>query len=133
MGGPWTKPQDHPDEPYPGIHVWDARVSGSITHADTRLPLWAYMYEATRIGADAMRLEHNLDDVMIETAANFIADLMQVRGCWARLVCELAEAERQDRVADEESDRWWIHDEDARLRVLAALDECRATIAEDGA
>ena len=98
--GPWRKPGELSADVYPGLSVWDDRVTGSITLNDSRLPLWAFVWTAVRDGWDTVEdswepgatYGYGHDDF-----GSFLVDLLELRGEFGRLVCMLANAERIER------------------------------------
>ena len=109
---------------YPGLGVDDNMVSGSITVRGLRLPLWAFSYEAIVSGWDQVEAEYDPGVYGYEAAefAEFITNLLSVRGDFARLLCVLAEAERAER-ARGDLKPWW-RTKTHRRRVAAHLESC---------
>lgn len=100
----WRDPPELSDDLYPGLSVWDARVSGSITIKDSRLPLWAIMWAALVNGWDDVEYgwsptEHY--DYTEDDLGHFLADLLEMRGEFGRLLLLLANAERLEREGEE--------------------------------
>src|SRR5690606_25384757 len=44
------EPPECTDDIYPGLSVWEERVSGSLTIKNSRLPLWAFVWTAITKG-----------------------------------------------------------------------------------
>lgn len=97
---PWREP-DAETEDYPGLWVHDGRVTGSITAGQTRLPLWAIIGTAILNGWD--EVEDGWEPTCTaEELADFLHDLLQARGEFARLLLALANAERVEAEAERE-------------------------------
>ena len=134
MTGPWREPSDESIDLYPGLVVHDGRVAGAITTGRSRLPVSALVYEAIHGDWD--------DDVEFgwspeanygwtaDHMSDFLHDLLEVRGEFARLLLVLADGERIEREDDAEDGYlplpWWETDhaaivKDQLRRCLAAL------------
>lgn len=104
MSGPWREPDAETSE-YPGLWVHDGRQSGSITFGKSRLPVWAVIGELFHgDGWDGVASNYNVTEYGWdeEQFANFIYNLMEMRGEFGRLVCMLANAERVEGIRDDE-------------------------------
>ena len=125
MTGPWREPDERTTD-YPGLEVWDARVSGSITLADSRLPLWAFTWIAVTDDWDTqVEAGWSPGERYGWTADNhgaFLTDLLEQRGEFARLLCILADVERRAR--EQDSDRVWWDRKKQRARVMTQLQRC---------
>jgi hypothetical protein len=147
----WREPAEATED-YPGLHVHDGTVSGSI-RCGGRLPLWAFAYTAVTRGWDAVEAgwsptEHYGFDA--EDLGRFLSDLLEVRGEFGRLLCVLADVERiEGERADDGADghfaavhpagqvcecgpmawerSWWQQD-DLRGRVADQLRRCLAVL-----
>ncbi len=128
MTGVWREPAERTED-YPGLVVWDARVSGSITTGDSRLPLWAFAGVVARHGWSEAESgwepsEYGWD---AEAHDHFIYNLMEMRGEFARLLCVLADVERREQEREEQDFQndhpWWADDLD-RERVVQQLERC---------
>lgn len=124
--GPWGDPTEHVDL-YPGITVWDERKSGSLTSGSTRLPLWAFSHEAICGDTDGVWAAYE-PSLSQEEFAAFVTDLLQARGCFARLLAVLADAQRNDRHRSS-GGAWWATKRH-RKRVTAALNDCIDALTE---
>ena len=135
-------------EDYPGLEVHDATVTGSI-RCGGRLPLWAFA--STAIHHDWEMVEENYAPTEFygftaDDLAGFVHDLLEARGEFARLVCVIADVEREateredcaseahwreahtpdDTVCDcgpERPGPWWWQD-DLKARMAAQLRAC---------
>lgn len=96
---PWRQPDEETEGLYPGLVVHDGRVSGSITIGPTRLPIWAIplRFDEWDEYADG----HS--PISERDAVEFVHNLIQSRGEFARLLLVLAESERTERL----SAPWW--------------------------
>jgi len=152
--GVWRTPGVETED-YPNVVVCDGRVTGSITIGHSRLPLWAVSGTAIEDGWDEVEAgwsptEHygfTQDDF-----SNFVYYLLELRGEFGRLLCILADVERQefdreDRWLDEKNDGsgiveiplgkanddtpppWWAH-KPSRQRVITQLRTCLRTLEE---
>lgn len=135
---------------FPGLVVWDDRVSGSITIGRSRLPIWSIIASAIVSGWDEVEAgwEPTARYGFTEQhLVKFLHDLLQARGELARLLLILAdverlEQEREDAVFEEHAPgegvvditdgtvhghplpgRWWDDDE-LRGRVVEQLRRC---------
>lgn len=93
-------------EDYPGFVVHDDRVSGSITFGHSRLPLWCVISEIVEAGySAALESYPELSErASADEIGRFLHDLLESRKNFARLLCVLADVERQEREA-----RWNEH------------------------
>lgn len=118
---------------YPGLVVWDGRVTGSITVGRSRLPLWAICTTAIRghwSKEDASKehwgsVESGWGDTYgftDEDFAHFIYCLMEMRGEFGRLLLVLANAERAD-LRFVWPSGWWTKPT-VRRRVRQQLQRC---------
>jgi hypothetical protein len=126
--GPWRTPGEF-DKLYPGLSINDNRVSGSIVVGRTRLPVWAFIFEVIRDGYDSAIKDYSADEygLSAEDCAAFIANLMQCRGEFGRLLLILADVERRERG----NKAWWEKRRD-RQRVATALRRCLAVVEDEG-
>jgi hypothetical protein len=133
--GPWREPAEETTD-YPRLWVRDDRVSGSITLSRSRLPLWCLVAAALG-GWDEVResypqvTEYGWPDA--EGLIEFVRSLTELRGDFGRLLCVLADVERQEANRTQHSgdaDAWWERDED-RARVRAALRRCLEALGDD--
>lgn len=95
--GPWRRPAEESAGLYPGLVVHDARVSGSITAGASRLPLWCITPTAIHSGWDDVEAGWSPTATCGYTAvdlAQFLHDLLGLRGEFGRLLLVLADAER---------------------------------------
>lgn len=130
----WRSPDEESTGLYPSLVVHGGRVSGSITVGRSRLPLWAFVSPAVTRGWDDVEAgwsptEHygfTADDLGV-----FLADLLQARGEFGRLLLVLADAqrrwsEREDDAVEVLAEPWWLSDD--RDRVLDQLRRCVAVL-----
>lgn len=94
----WREPDEESTGLYPKLVVHDGRVSGSITCGRSRLPLWAFIWEAVHHGWESVESSYgplesgfNQDDL-----AEFLHHLLEMRGEFGRLLLVLANADRLD-------------------------------------
>jgi hypothetical protein len=110
---------------YPGLVVWDDRVSGSITTGRSRLPLWCLVYTALTGGWD--QVEHGWEPSQYGWDASrmgqFLTDLLELRGEFARLILVLADNERRERTHDMSGPPWWERPT-TRRRTISQLKRC---------
>lgn len=127
--GVWRTPAAESHD-YPGLCVHDGRVSGSITADCTRLPLWAFIWNALVEGWPAV--EHNWSPSKYgwdaERLGSFLSNLLEQRGEMARLICVLADVERRDGVTSKRHDHAWWESKTQRRRVIAQLKRCLAAL-----
>lgn len=123
VSGIWRSPPAETIDPYPGLVVSDDRVSGSITTGQSRLPLWCFVFTAVTEGWASVERNWSPSQYgwTAERFGNFLADLLEQRGEFARLICLLADVERRDRSFDDSA--WWER-RTQRDRVLAQLRRC---------
>lgn len=129
--GVWRNPAEETTD-YPGLWVHDGRVTGSITIGKSRLPLWAIIGTVVRNGWDTVEAtyEPDEDDLTADDLANFLYNLLEARGEFARLLCAIANAQRRDNdgLADDQPP-WWSTA--AAQPVADALHRCIATLEGD--
>ena len=118
VAGVWREPAEESHE-YPGLCLWDARVTGSITAGCSRLPLWAFVWTALRdgwAGAESgwSPSRHEWD---AEKMGEFLYNLLEQRGEFGRLILVLADAERRNSGMGK---AWW-ETKKQRRRVLKQL------------
>lgn len=114
--GVWREP-DGETVDYPGLVVHDGRVTGSITIGYTRLPVWAVVPSMMHDGAARIR-ESYPGEYEPQDIISFVYSLLDLRGEFARLLCVLAKAER-----NEHGNGWWKR-KTVRRRVKRALQRC---------
>lgn len=121
----WRKPSEESTNIYPGLVVQDNRVSGSITIRQTRLPLWTLIGTAIQEDWESVEDNWNVDeyDYSAQELADFLYNLLEMRGEFARLILELANAHKQN-------DFWWI-DEAICEKVRARLQRCLNSLSEN--
>lgn len=123
--GVWRKPAEESVDLYPGLVVHDGRVSGSITTGRSRLPLWAFVGVGILHGWDEAERgwepsEYGWDK---ERTAEFVGNLLEMRGEFARLLLVLAEVERTER-----SNKPWWDVTRRRKQVADQLRRCLAVV-----
>lgn len=124
-GIPHLRDPDEETEDYPGLVVHDGRVTGSITAGYSRLPLWCFVGDAIRRGWDAVQKDRDITEIDQESFTSFLYFLLEHRGDFGRLLCVLADTERQacDVRTRGDSFSWWYHPE-MKARVREALQRC---------
>jgi hypothetical protein len=117
-------------EDYPSFIVHDGRVTGSITFGPTRLALRGPI--GTMVYAGFSRAVESwpslAEQSSPEALGNFLEDLFQQSKEFGRLLCVLADVERQEREArlgsrEPFSPPWYAHAENVE-RVRASLQSC---------
>lgn len=124
----WRKPAAETED-YPGFVVHDGRVSGSITAGHSRLPLWSMIVGLVDTGWQSVAGDWEDPHITKEQLSGFLYYLLEQRGEFARLLCVLADVERQESESMRDSEApedflSWYEQEDKRERVLAALQIC---------
>lgn len=112
----WRRPPEETLGLYPGLVVHDDRVTGSITAGRSRVPLWCFVDNVVKEGWGATGQLDELAEVgySADDLAEFLHDLLEQRGEFARLLLVLAAAERVVRlewVTDPPPPEWWTRDE----------------------
>lgn len=129
---PWRKPAEESTDLYPGLAVWDKRVSGSITVGPSRLPLWAFIYAAIVDGWDEVEKGYSPGEHYgwseVEMG-RFLTDLLECRGEFGRLLLVLADAERSERRRGARGKAWW-QTKRHRKRVADQLRRCLTVVEE---
>ena len=124
--GIWRDP-DEETEDYPGLVVHDGRVTGSITTGHSRLPLWAFAGIVARHGWSEAQGGWDPEQYgwTAEKHDEFVYNLLEARGEFGRLLCVLADVQRQETERDTESrsDAWW-ETPDLAERVRVQLERC---------
>jgi hypothetical protein len=122
------QPAEETVDLYPGLCVCDDRVSGSITVARSRLPLWAFISIVIEDGWEEAVSEENGWSYMEEDykwtnrkMSDFLYYLSESRGEFARLLLLMAEVER---VGRESNALRWYEEEGLRRRMKEQLQRC---------
>ena len=143
--------EDKVTEEYPGFVVHDGRVTGSITLGHSRLPLWCLINIMIDAGYSAAAEDYPILSTCATAAeiGSFLYNLLEHRREFARLLCVLADVERQEREPANASMaipidpgnlpsalQPWYKDPKNRERVRAVLHRCLNELdhfeAEDG-
>lgn len=141
----WRKPDEETEGLYPNLVVHDGRQTGAITVGRSRLPVSCFIFTALKDGWEEVEAgwsptehygftEHDL--------ADFLTNLLNVRGEFGRLLLVLADAERREELAVDEvlapygpivditpgsgvklPDGWWENDT-AKQPVIEQLRRC---------
>ncbi|MGI9054584.1 MAG: hypothetical protein ACR2F2_02145 [Pyrinomonadaceae bacterium] len=121
----WRNPSEENKDIYTGLVVQDNRVGGSITIRQSRLPLWTLIGTAIREDWESVQESWNVADYdySAEELADFLYHLLELRGEFARLILELANAHRQN-------DLWWI-DEEICEKVRFQMQKCLVSLSEN--
>lgn len=93
---PYRDPPELSRDLFPGLSVWESRVTGSITINDSRLPLWAFIPTVLHQGwpaADDWIREGDYPEAK-DQIIDFLYCLLEMRGEFGRLLLMLANAER---------------------------------------
>lgn len=123
---PWRQPGVESDDLYPGLSVHDSRVTGSIVVDHSRLPLWAFVWNAVNEGWEEVERGYSPTEHYGYTAndlGRFLYNLLEQRGEFGRLLLVLADAEAHDR-----GDRPWWETKRHRRRVADQLRLCLAKL-----
>lgn len=128
----WRDPDEETLDLYPGLVVHDGRQRGSITIGRTRLPLWAITHTAILDRWAEVEADYQPDGFTDRHFANFVHDIVQLRGEFARLILVLANTERVDRDTDEDDwpTAWWEHPE-RTAPVVEQLRRCLDTLTRE--
>ena len=125
------QPAEETVDLYPGLSVCDDRVSGSITVAQSRLPLWAFIryvvedsWEDIVSGDEAYYPGLEAYGWTEEKMSDFLYYLMQCRGEFGRLLLLMAEVNR----LSEEKHRFWMEQDGLPQRMKEQLQRCLATV-----
>lgn len=133
--GPYRVPAEETVDLYSGLVVHDGRQSGSITIGRSRLPLWSIIRTAILCDWDEVERGWSPGEHYGYTdrdLADFLGDLMELRGEFGRLLLILAAAERYEREVIDARDEllpwvsWWESPEvvdRVRLQLLRCLAE----------
>lgn len=132
----YRRPAEESIDLYPGLVVWDARQSGSITIGRSRLPVWAVIADLVHGGWPAVLKgwDYIEDDYDFDTddMTAFLAYLLEARGEFGRLLLTLANAERVEGEAEQAMTlpaAWW-KDPDLSKPVADQLKRCLAVLEE---
>lgn len=131
--GVWREPAAHDSDLYPGLVVWDARCSGSITLGETRLPIWAPRLDWSEIDdyfPDAGDPAREKYESAAADALEFLYFLREQRGEFARLLLVLADAERREARRSVNAGAWW-ETKRHRKRVADQLRRCLACLEDE--
>ncbi len=132
--GPWRvdAPEPPGTEDYPGLVVCEGHRRGSIRTKERGLELWCWAYDAIVNGFDSAEADYDTGTTADEFA-RLVANLLNQRGEFGRLVCVLADVERWEVDMEEDHDQFvaWWQDRGQRARVRAALLECVAALDEE--
>ena len=128
---PWRDPDDETED-YPKFWVHDGRQAGSITIGQSRLPVWAVIGELVRNGWDGVVEDYEANRYMErEEFSWFLYDLFELRGEFGRLLCVLADVERNERLrGGRMSGPAWWQTKKHRKRVTAQLQRCLVALEE---
>jgi hypothetical protein len=147
----WREPAEATRD-YPGLEVHDGVVTGSV-RCGGRLPLWAFAGVVARCGWGEVQAGWDPEQYgwTPDKHDEFLYYLLEQRGEFGRLLCVLADVERQ------ESERWdadtdehfaevhpgetvcdcgrpfpppWYEQPDLRLRVVDQLRRCLTALGE---
>lgn len=99
----WREPGEETVDLYPGLVVHDGRQSGSITTGRSRLPMWAFAGVIPEHGWAEAQSGWDPEEYgwTAEKMGQFLSDLLEPRGEFARLLLMLANVEREDREREE--------------------------------
>ena len=124
-GIPHLREPDEETEDFPGVIVHDGRMTGSITAGRTRLPLWCFIADLVEHGWKHTEENRDITEITQEQLSSFLYYLLEHRGDFGRLLCVLADIERQSSEIQTrgETFSWWYHPE-MKARVRAALQRC---------
>lgn len=113
-------------EDYPGLTVCNDRVTGSITIDRSRLPLWALTGELAANGWAGVAENWDTGTMTCERFFEFVHHLLEARQSFGRLLCVLADVERQEQERRDRGDEWpfWQDHGPSARRVRRALEAC---------
>lgn len=113
----WRNPAIESTDIYRGLVVQDDRVGGSITVRSSRLPLWVLIRTAIQQNWTDVQDGWNVDEYnyTAEEFAEFLHNLLESRGEFARLLLEMANANREND---------WFSDEMLKVRIQNQLRLC---------
>lgn len=130
MTGVWRTPNDETVYPAFGMVVHDGRVTGSITAGPTRLPLWALPAELVTEATWKYIVDEYEPAISRDQFVMFLICLLEMRGEFARLLLELADAERAEYARGHRSRPWWTVPT-RRKRIARQLRRCLALMEDD--
>lgn len=135
MAPVWREPGEESIDLYPGLVVDDDRVTGSITFGCSRLPLWAVTADLVK-GSGWESVERGWEQLPeygwdAQRMADFLHDLLEARGEFARLLLVLADGQRTERESDDPRVQAWWEQDCSRQRVLEQLERCAAALRSD--
>jgi hypothetical protein len=118
----WRDPADESTDIYDGLVIQDNRVGGSITVRSSRLPLWTLVRTAIQENWAEVQDGWNVKEYnyTAEELSDFLYNLLEARGEFARLLLEIANANR-------EHVHWWT-DEELKKRVRDQLQLCAESL-----
>lgn len=124
-GIPHLRDPDEETEDFPKFVVHDGRMTGSITAGRTRLPLWCFISDVIDKGWAEVADDREITEITQEDFSRFLYHLLEHRGDFGRLLCILADVERQGSDIRTKGDTfsWWYHP-DMKARVREALQRC---------
>lgn len=127
-GIPHLREPDEETEDFPKMVVCDGRVTGSITLGYTRLPLWCLIADIVDRGWKSVAEDRDITEGTQQDFVDFLYYLLEARGDFGRLLCVLADVERDAGEREEKQTggrvfNWWYHPE-MKDRVRAALQRC---------
>ena len=119
-------------EDYPGLIVADNRVTGSITTGRSRLPLWAFAWNALTEGWAVVEngWQPSKYGYTADTMGLFLANLLNQRGEFGRLICIMADVERiEEELGGPLADvpAWW-ETPIQKQRMITQLKRCLAVL-----
>jgi len=126
-----SKEQSPASRLYPKLVVDSGRASGSIIIDEMGLALWAITNHCSvRKGWNYIARDYDIsaDIFSGEDYSDFLHHLLESRGEIARLLCVLADVERQESEAEAEDWCWW--ETDRKERVVAQLERCIEVLRE---
>lgn len=122
----WRDPAIESTNIYDGLVVQDDRVGGSITVRSSRLPLWTLIRTAIRENWDDVQDSWDVEEYnySAEEFSEFLYNLLEARGEFARLLLEIANANRKNI-------HWWT-DSVLRERIRDQLQLCADSLDRNG-
>lgn len=115
---------------YPGLSVTKDVVTTSICVKDRRVPLWLLVGRVGREGWDSVAEDYGIKSFSSDELHAFLHHLLECRGEFARLLCILADVEREEDEAEDEDWAWW--QTGRKDRVVAQLRRCISALEEYG-
>lgn len=122
MSDVWREPGEETED-YPGLVVQEQVVTGSIRPKRSYPALWA-ITGTLKDGWEAVAANFDVGELTNDQFFDFIHHLLEARGEFARLICVLADVEREDSESHSLGGTAWWERPQPRERVAAQLRRC---------